>query len=25
VFLANPQQPPLDGIQVDFTIYGRAD
>jgi hypothetical protein len=25
VFLANPQQPPLDGIQVDFTIYGRTD
>ncbi len=25
VFLADPQPPPLDGIQVDFTIYGRAD
>src|SRR5215469_2014910 len=25
VFLANPEQPPLSGIQVFFTIYGRAD
>jgi hypothetical protein len=25
VFLANPAQPPLSGIQVFFTIYGRAD
>lgn len=25
VFVANPGQPPLSGIQVFFTIYGRAD
>jgi hypothetical protein len=25
VFVANPEQPPLSGIQVFFTIYGRAD
>lgn len=25
VFVANPEQPPLGGIQVFFTIYGRAD
>jgi len=25
VFLASPEQPPLSGIQVDFTIYGRTD
>jgi hypothetical protein len=25
VFVANPEQPPLAGIQVFFTIYGRAD
>ncbi len=25
VFLANPEQPPLDGIQVFFTVYGRTD
>jgi hypothetical protein len=25
VFLANPEQPPLGGIQIDFTIYGRTD
>jgi len=24
-FVANPEQPPLDGIQVFFTIYGRTD
>ena len=24
-FVANPEQPPPDGIQVFFTIYGRAD
>lgn len=25
VFLASPEQPPVSGIQVFFTIYGRAD
>ena len=25
VFLASPEQPPQNGIQVFFTIYGRAD
>jgi len=25
VFVANPEQPPLGGIQVFFTIYGRTD
>jgi hypothetical protein len=25
VFLASPEQPPLGGIQIDFTIYGRTD
>lgn len=25
VFLASPEQPPLDGIQVFFTVYGRTD
>ena len=25
VFLANPEQPPLSGIQVFVTIYGRTD
>jgi len=25
VFVANPEQLPLDGIQVFFTIYGRTD
>jgi hypothetical protein len=25
VFLASPEQPPLAGIEIDFTIYGRAD
>jgi hypothetical protein len=25
MFLANPQQPLLNGIQVAFTVYGRAD
>lgn len=25
VFVANPEQPPLSGIQVFFTIYARAD
>ena len=25
VFVANPEQPPLSGIQVFFTIYGRTD
>lgn len=25
VFLASPEQPPLSGIQIDFTIYGRTD
>jgi hypothetical protein len=25
VFVASPQQPPLAGIQVFFTIYGRTD
>ena len=25
VFLANPKQPPLSGIQVFVTIYGRTD
>ena len=25
VFLASPEQPPQSGIQVFFTIYGRAD
>jgi hypothetical protein len=24
-FVANPEQPPLAGIQVFFTIYGRTD
>jgi len=24
-FVANPEQPPPDGIQVFFTIYGRTD
>jgi hypothetical protein len=24
-FVANPEHPPLDGIQVFFTIYGRTD
>jgi hypothetical protein len=24
VFLASPEQPPLSGIKVDFTIYGRT-
>jgi hypothetical protein len=25
VFAASPEQPPMSGIQVFFTIYGRAD
>jgi hypothetical protein len=25
VFLASPAQPPVSGINVDFTIYGRTD
>lgn len=25
VFLASPEQAPLDGIQVFFTVYGRTD
>jgi hypothetical protein len=25
VFLASPEQPPLGGVQIDFTIYGRTD
>jgi hypothetical protein len=25
VFLASPEQPPVSGIKVDFTIYGRTD
>src|SRR6516165_4956283 len=24
-FLARPEQPPLAGIEIDFTVYGRAD
>jgi hypothetical protein len=25
VFVANPEQPPLAGIRVFFTVYGRTD
>jgi hypothetical protein len=25
IFLASPLQPPVGGISVDFTIYGRTD
>jgi hypothetical protein len=24
-FLASPEHPPLAGIEMDFTVYGRAD
>ena len=24
-FLARPEHPPLAGIEIDFTVYGRAD
>ena len=24
-FLATPQHPPLAGIEIDFTVFGRAD
>ena len=24
-FLASPEHPPLAGIEIDFTVYGRAD
>jgi hypothetical protein len=24
-FLASPEHPPLVGIEIDFTVYGRAD
>jgi hypothetical protein len=24
-FLARPEHPPLAGIEIDFTLYGRAD
>ena len=24
-FLASPEHPPLPGIEIDFTVYGRAD
>jgi hypothetical protein len=24
-FLARPEHPPLPGIEIDFTVYGRAD
>ncbi len=24
-FLAGPEHPPLAGIEIDFTVYGRAD
>ena len=25
VFVAKPEHPPLAGIEIDFTVYGRAD